>query len=249
MSPSIMSKPLHWRVFSLPKRGHSAQEYEDAFAADPKEGRFAVADGASESSFANRWAQLLVDGFIRPAGTPVLETAWLNSLRRRWADEVDRQELPWYADEKRDMGAYATFAGLAIKQGNEGPGGRWNAWAVGDSCIFQVRKDALVQAFPMERSDSFGNHPSLICSRPDGAEHKLKRDGARWQAGDHLYLMTDALAQWFLKQNEHAKKPWQTLDRFFTELADNAARGNWIEQQRDREAMRNDDITLVSIYL
>jgi len=49
-----MTKPgLHrWRALGLPKRGHSAEEYEDAFAGDPKVGRFAVADGASESSFA-----------------------------------------------------------------------------------------------------------------------------------------------------------------------------------------------------
>jgi hypothetical protein len=244
----MSTNPLNWRSFTLPKRGHSAEEYEDAFAADPKIGRFAVADGASESSFASLWAKLLVDGFVHP-GERNGDASWLEPLRKRWAAKVDQQELSWYAEEKRDQGAFATFLGLVLKHSEKKTEGAWSALAVGDSCIFQVRKDTLVQAFPVERSDSFGNHPSLICSRPDGAGHKLKRDGARWLVGDRLYLMTDAMAQWFLKQNEHAKKPWQTLDRFFTELADNAARGNWIEQQRDRDAMRNDDITLVSIYL
>src|SRR5215468_4746653 len=141
----MSTNPLTWRSFTLPKRGHSAEEYEDAFAADPKIGRFAVADGASESSFASLWAKLLVDGFVHP-GERNGDTSWLEPLRKRWAAKVDPQELSWYSEKKTE--------------------GAWSALAVGDSCIFQVRKDALVQAFPMERSDSFGNHPSLICSRP-----------------------------------------------------------------------------------
>lgn len=244
----MSTHPLHWRSFTLPKRGHSAEEYEDAFAADPKLGRFAVADGASESSFASLWAKLLVDGFVHP-GERNGDTSWLEPLRSRWAAKVDQQQLSWYAEEKRDLGAFATFLGLVLKHSDKQTEGNWSALAVGDSCIFQVRKDSLIQAFPLERSENFSNRPSLICSRTANIAHKLKRDGARWLAGDRLYLMTDALAQWFLKQSEHAKKPWHTLDRLFTELADNAARASWIEQQRDRDALRNDDVTLVSIHL
>ena len=40
------SCPLPWRVLSAPKRGHTDAEYEDAWAANPRTGRFAVADGA-----------------------------------------------------------------------------------------------------------------------------------------------------------------------------------------------------------
>ena len=64
-----MTQPAHaacCQTLSLPKRGHSADEFEDAFAFDPAAGRYAVADGASESSFAGLWARLLVEGFIRP---------------------------------------------------------------------------------------------------------------------------------------------------------------------------------------
>src|SRR6266404_6244133 len=50
---------LSWHAFAVPKRGNSTEEYEDAFAANPNAGRFAIADGASESSFASLWAKLL----------------------------------------------------------------------------------------------------------------------------------------------------------------------------------------------
>src|SRR5436309_5977268 len=47
-----------------PKAGNAAHEYEDAFALEAAALRFAVADGASETSFARQWAELLVDRFV-----------------------------------------------------------------------------------------------------------------------------------------------------------------------------------------
>ena len=77
-----VSFPVYWQAFRLPKRGHSADEYEDAYAANPYVGRFAVADGASESSFAALWAQLLVNGFTRPAEKPDPDGGWLQTLQK-----------------------------------------------------------------------------------------------------------------------------------------------------------------------
>ena len=55
--------------FWLPSRDNEPGEYQDAFAADPGAGRFAVADGASESGFADLWARLLVDDFVAHPST------------------------------------------------------------------------------------------------------------------------------------------------------------------------------------
>src|SRR4051812_41117456 len=107
--------PIPWRAFHVAKHGNSHDEYEDAFAADAETGRFAIADGASESSFAGLWARLLVQGFVHPVltdGPP----DWLAPLRKRWAKEVDALELPWYAEEKREQGAHATFLGVLLKK-------------------------------------------------------------------------------------------------------------------------------------
>src|SRR5437660_9780190 len=105
----MLSSGLHpaWHAFHLPKRGHAAEEYEDALAADPATGRFAIADGASESSFAAAWARLLAEGFVGASGKPWRDLDWLDPLRRRWADAVDGLSLPWYAEMKREEGAFA----------------------------------------------------------------------------------------------------------------------------------------------
>src|SRR5581483_6124726 len=129
---------------------------------------FAVADGASESSFAALWAQLLVEGFTHPAKREDPESDWLAPLSERWAAAVDGRPLPWYAEAKREQGAFATLLGLVFRRPATalGGGGRWRALAVGDSCLFQVRQDQLVKSFPVNCSQEFGNRPALLCSRP-----------------------------------------------------------------------------------
>jgi hypothetical protein len=220
----------HCRALTVPKRGHSANEFEDAFAADPEAGRFAVADGASESSFAGLWARLLVDGFARPV------PGWLQAARRDWAARVDGRALPWYAEEKRDAGAFATLLGLVVADG------RWHALAVGDTCLFQVRGDRLIEMFPLRRSQEFSNRPALIGSRSGGDAHVEGRGS--WEPDDRFLLMTDALAHWFLRRHEAGDRPWQEFSRL---SSTGDAFADWVEDQRHRDGLRNDDVTLVFI--
>src|SRR6202790_423862 len=132
-----LSEPPRWGVLCLPKHGNSEDEDEDAWAADPDRGRFAIADGASESSFAGRWAQLLTEAFLaapRPSDLP----EWLAEPQRRWSAEVLGVELPWYAEMKREQGAFATFLGLGVLRPTAERAGKWRAVAVGDSCLIRV---------------------------------------------------------------------------------------------------------------
>jgi hypothetical protein len=236
-----MTRPTcaaRWQGVCLPKQGHSADEYEDAFAADPAGGRFAVADGASESSFAGLWARLLVEGFVRPS------PHWLEAARRAWAAEVDGRPLAWYGEAKRDEGAFATFLGLLVEDG------RWRALAVGDTCLFQVRQDRLIEAFPVPRAEDFDNRPRLLGSRPaaDARREPHAEGRGDWQPGDHLLLMTDALAHWFLRGHEAGERPWKELMGLPAGSAANAAFAGWVEDRRRRD-LRNDDVTLVLITL
>ena len=237
-----------WHGLSVPKRGHSADEYEDAFAVDLAAGRLAIADGASESSFAGLWARLLVEEFVRPSDSSRAETSWLEDCRRCWAAQVDGRPLPWYAEEKRDQGAFATFLGLVVDCPEAAESGHWRAQAVGDSCLFQVRRHQLIEAFPLPRSTDFTNQPRLLGSRstPADRQRDLPCQGqGDWHWGDRFLLMTDALAQWFLRRHEAGHKPWRALAR-----ANTAARfAGWVEDLRQGDALRNDDVTLVQLVI
>jgi hypothetical protein len=238
---STTDHALRWQGFCLPKRGNRPEEYEDAFAGNPAACRFAIADGASESAFAAEWARLLVEGYVQ---TPGRVRDWLAGLRARWHEQLSGRELPWYAEVKFEEGAFSTVLGVTLGAPRSDRSRRWLAWAVGDSCLFQVRQDELLVRFPLTYAEEFGNRPDLLCSR-SRAGQKTRETLARgdWHPDDRLLLMTDALAQWFLQQAEAGHRPWKVVE----ERATAKTFAGWVEELRDAKTLRNDDVTLVII--
>jgi hypothetical protein len=236
----------------LPKRGHTAEEYEDAAAGDPERGRFAVADGASESSFAGIWARLLVEEFVHKQGNcPAPLAEWVPAVQGRWVQEVGEREFSWYAESKFQQGAFATFLGLALTEsGTEEGGAGWRALAVGDACLFQVRGDALLCRFPLRGAGDFNNTPWLIGSRgrpPAGVDEGELAEEGECLPGDTLWLATDALAQWFLARVEAGERPWQELAAVVESPEPEVYFAGWVEGRRDANALRNDDVTVLAV--
>ena len=61
--------------------------------------------------------------------------------------------------------------------------------------------------------------------------------------------MTDALAQWFLRRHEAQLKPWNSLLRRLAEPKANEVVTAYLDERREKDGMRNDDITLIIIDL
>lgn len=239
---------LRWQAFHLVKGGNAPTDYEDAFAADEDRARFAIADGTSEASFAAEWARLLTEGFTAEDGRPWRDLDWLSPLRRRWAAEIDARPLPWYAEEKRTQGAFATLLGVVFRPPKlERPGGWW-ALAVGDSCLFHTRAGRMRASFPLTQSAEFGNQPALVGSRP-GTGRPPELASGRWRPGDRFLLMTDALAQWFLQREEADGEPCGEVAALLAEADPTAAFPGWIGKRRREHGLRNDDVTLLVIDL
>jgi hypothetical protein len=243
---------LQPETFRLAKAGSRRTEYEDSVAWSRRCGRVAVADGASASAFARLWAHLLAHAYT--AGWLTAETleSDLGRIQGRWATLVDGRPLAWYAAEQARRGAFAALVGLSLM-----PNGCWSALAVGDCCLFQVRGDALLVAFPVDDPDAFDNRPLLLCSRPAGNAN-LRQDGAivtatgSWQPGDTFMLMSDALAAAFLRlqlsvyvETEPNASPLDVLEFERTR----AGFRRWIETLRAHRQMRNDDVSLVLLQV
>jgi len=106
---------MRYQAFSFARRGYRPEENQDAFAADAALGRFAVADGASESGFAEVWARLLVEDFVQQGDVGIDRwTDRLPSLQEMWQAAVCAQPLPWWAKAKFQQGAFATFLGVKV---------------------------------------------------------------------------------------------------------------------------------------
>jgi hypothetical protein len=228
---------LTWRAFAFPKEGHCSEEMEDTYAADAVAGRFAVADGVSESAFAGAWAQVLTGTFVRSRER---FSDWLPMAQEAWLVQCQRPNMPWYIEDKFEEGAYATFLGVFFR----GPL-RWHASAVGDCCLFHVREGRLVRAFPVGRSKDFGTRPPALRSRSDGDKEATKylHRWGRWREGDVMMLATDALAHWFLRQVEEGEEPWKEC----LQLESQAQFADWVRQRRQTKEIRNDDTTLMVI--
>jgi PAS domain S-box-containing protein len=246
------------RCFSLSKEdasqdnsgGGPPEKNKDAFAYDLNRLRFAIADGVTESQFAGEWAQILVKYAIEASLLPWDPGGWVARASEQWDKSVDWAGLrdDWAYDYVRQQGAASTLLGLSIEfladsSGRSFP--RWRAFAVGDSCVFQVRSDRLIRSFPISRSDDFTNTPWFLASTP---EKNLRTAMAQWAEGDCapgdlFLLMTDALAQWFLASWEHGAIPWAEL----VKLEGEDAFGKFVLPLRQEGRLRNDDTTLVIV--
>jgi len=228
------------RCLQLPKHGNSAEEFEDAFACNEQAGKFAIADGASESICAGEWARLLCEAYVAGTSNGAEIGSWLPGAQKRWRKLVADQPADWHVQEKLRDGAFSTLLGIQIETTGESAG-RWRALAIGDSCLFLVRGDALRGSFPIERAADFGTRPNLIGSRQ--REHlRASVVSGTLHPGDHLLLMTDALAEWFHARTEAGAKPWQELEELTS-----IRFPDWVSKRRSDHSLKNDDVTMVVI--
>jgi hypothetical protein len=257
-------------TFWVPKRGSSPWEYEDAVWIGPDGNgsgelhssslTMAIADGASESLLAGRWARRLVEVFgtnkagrTRPAFVAAYRMAvcgWEDEVAEYTKERVERgSPIQWYEEPGLAKGAHATILAAEFSDGRRGRAPTWSASALGDSCLFQVRDELLYASFPMSDASSFSYQPSLLGSR--GVEDAVLRRHVKvttrdWERGDSFYLMTDALAAWFLRINASGGRPWDPL-RDMDTLDAELDFADWVEERRDSDQLNNDDTTLVRI--
>lgn len=258
------------RVFRAPRSAGLPGTCEDAHHPPADEDvtddivTLAVADGSSGSVLAGRWARVLAtaagEADPRVLGSPagfadmVVETArtWPAELAAHRAErEAAGRPVQWYERPGLDRGAYATLVAAAFaRHPYGGDAGMWRAAALGDACLFQVRDDRLVTAFPLLDPVRFGTTPVRA--------HSFTRDvlrvvrdvevtGGDWLAGDRFVLASDTFACWFLAQAHAGRAPWRLVELLGTDvLPDFAA---WVEEQRNRGVMRDADVTVVRLQV
>lgn len=233
------------RTLWLPKDGNSIDEYEDAAAPnqpiddDFEVFRCAVADGATETSFSQLWANLLVQGY--------LDKEEQSALREKWQAQIPREDLPWYAEQKANSGAFAALAGLNISTD-----GRWDAATAGDSCIFQSRNGAMIKALPIDHPDQFNNRPALLCSKEQGStDVDTRQHKGDWLPGDKFLLLTDAAARWLLLAESESQNGVTVL--WSLENTDDFRK--FVDEQRanldadGRPKLLNDDLTVMMLEI
>ncbi len=242
---------IFWTAASVPKSGAGGDENEDACAANPSSFRFAIADGASEGWRSGPWARHLATAFAKSPPEPGTYTEWLAVARSEFPSEKPGGSragpVAWYAEEKQAEGAFATLLGVTFRESAHGAGAAWKAVAVGDSCVFQLRDGELVTAFPIDNPKRFGNQPPLVGSvTMDGPEPEWF--AGRAEIGDEFFLLTDGLAEWFLRETAQGRSPAWRLSDVLSDPAPAEFR-SWVQTLRTGHVLRDDDSTAVRVRL
>jgi len=242
-------------AFSMQKLGNEPDENEDSFSYNVKRGKFAIADGVSDSCFSKLWSETLTNFFVNSDYSLFSIDVSPDDLKNKillpilkhsqeeWNKRIDWKNLPWYVERKARMGAFATFLGVEIKKEKSW---RWRAIAIGDTCLFQVSKGTITDIFPRYKSSDFGNEPFVLSSV--FPFETLKNCKVEFKEGKidegEIILATDAVAKWIIEQCEKGMHIWRKIlsmkedemKIFFKDLIQN-------------RYIRNDDITLVLVRL
>ena len=242
--------------FELPKAGNRSDEYEDALTFGRAINgtaiwRCCVADGATESPYSGTWAQILVAAFEKGEFDSGITEQALAPLRAQWKGQIPTENLPWYLEEKLSQGSYAAFAGLRLNPARSRDKGIAQLIAVGDCCVIQVRNNRTMRSFPLKRSADFNSRPQLLgTAEVPPTKDLVLQTKWQWRIDDTFFLMTDALAAWYLRawelHTDHRTSLF-AVDQSYPEWKEWFTNVIAIERQVGR--LKNDDIALLAVNL
>ncbi len=245
------AQPRYQR-FWLPRRGRTAAQYRQAFAADVDRGRLAVASGVREGRWVNLWARLLADDFVRNDASPMADVRdWLEPLQRRWASEVREKQTSKAYATVLEQGVFASFIGVAVYRFGRDQK-RWQAVVSGDAGVLVVRDRRLEALYPQRPSEEVTKAIGWLGSRSnldDALEDSFLRGGGKGETDDRLIVTSGPMLEWFQRQVEAGQKPWDALERLAGVPDPQNAFAAWVEWLRDHGGLADDDVTLLTVRL
>ncbi|MBP1464441.1 hypothetical protein EYB53_001850 [Candidatus Chloroploca sp. M-50] len=241
---SLSDLDLQIHGFTVPKHGNTDYENQDMWCYDDY--KLVVADGSTDGFEARLWAEILSKGFIQklPAETREGVLEWVQNLTQIWQDQtVYSGDLSWYIDAAQERGAGAALTGISFAK--IGTTWNWKALAVGDTCLFLLRKNQLCCSFPITSSHEFNRTPDLldtnIARNQELQPNAIKTTQDEVQNGDIFIFATDALAKTLLQAYEKKVMLWDQL----LSIANQDVFQEYIDDLRQENQLDNDDTTLV----
>jgi len=230
------------------KEAEKISDCADNYAYSFSNHRFAISDGVTKSFFPKIWSRVLTDKFVALQGAADLSIAdcqaeWLQQVNKIVAALPEQMFYVHNAYNQRKSGL-ATLVTLRFDAK------KWYAKALGDSFLFFVPKRKnrfkdwiyLSSKYCSSAPESivFDNYPDYYSSRGEknGVEKEMN---GKLEAGK-FYLMTDALAEWFIKEKEGAIKEietWANQDVFEGRITD----------LRHKGLLHNDDSSILIIEI
>tara|TARA_Y100000590_G_scaffold319331_1_gene361385 strand:- start:68 stop:787 length:720 start_codon:yes stop_codon:yes gene_type:complete len=233
--------------FSLKKKSETENLNQDAYSINLNNGTFAIADGVSTAPFSEIWSQLIVTKFVKnPPDTndSILISSWLDDIRKEWFSEIKKNESvdDLVREVAEEEGSATTFLGGKFEKINKRK--KLDVFAIGDSNIFILRKNRIIDSFPIELSGTFSDRTNAISSIKNiGKKETFSTKTFNLLKNDIIILATDALAKWILNSSNLGQKPWNKI------LKNKNSIEKYIEELRAKNKIDDDDTTCMILQI
>lgn len=235
--------------YITPKESELFYDCADRYAYNKSQNKFAISDGVSKSFFPKIWADVLVNRWVNSKEFD--ETQFILDCQNEWMQQVtkivSKPDAKWFTKNafNRKESGLATFVGLRFyKRKKEW---FWKADALGDSFLFFIpkkvknfSKECIVLSSKQEPF-VFDNYPDYLSSLGNNHKGEKQFKESPLTSGT-FYLMTDALAEWFLNERENAISKidvWQNQKDF----------ERFVGEERLSEKLGNDDSAILTIKI
>jgi hypothetical protein len=221
------------------------EENEDSIEYSPENRRFALSDGASESFDSKSWAQMLVRQFVLK---PELSKEWLAELIAEYTSQFDRETMTWSKQAAFDRGSFATLLGVEVFPNHD----TVKIISIGDSLAVLLDGTEFIDSYPYSGAEEFQQRPQLFCTDPvhnsflsssDFYSSHFKQWTISEQQSPTVLCMTDALAEWALRNAQKGEPSWEMLKS----INDISQLEELVLTEREKKNMRVDDVSLVIV--
>ena len=128
---------------------------------------------------------------------------------------------------------------------------RWDAVALGDSCLVQTRGGRVKTALPVSAHTEFNSAPPLVPSNESVRETalaKLVSAGGEAERGDVFLLMSDALSAWYLESLSNGDGRAAQFDSLLA-ASENESLAQLFRGERESKRLKDDDVAAVRVKL
>nr|WP_308494805.1 protein phosphatase 2C domain-containing protein [Duganella fentianensis] len=224
---------------------------EDAWSVDERTTHIALSDGASESYDSKRWAQLLVQRYADDPCTTEgwLLKDWVMDAVAAYENGIDFDALSWSKQLAFERGSFATLLTLELAEnGNE-----VEVLSIGDCLAVHYRQGAVVFSYPFTSPEEFEERPQLLSTlRLENAfladsDFFKQHTSKTWhvEPGDIIYLATDAVGQWLLREASADVSSFDSIQAVTTE----AEFAELVLNLRAERRIKLDDSTILRLVV
>ena len=239
------------RQFTASKLGESVDSNEDSFKVSLAPLTIALSDGSSRSFKPKKWSSALVSSLS--GSQSLLKVSDIKKISQK-VGKLENDNLPWNLEEIRLRGSQATFMrlNLVAQEANF----KINCLSIGDSLlVLQSTSDSkssnsTTRSWPFETLQDFPNAPSVVSSiEPFLVRNSQRKQSFKVNRYDFIYLMTDALARYWVEQNVVGKNIHQIFPFLCYQNDAQSSFEVWAKESRTLGLVEDDDLTIIEISL